>query len=71
MKVDISSLECDQLVLAISAMEFLREHVVDGDFTARLHITEALVRRIVVDAMMQSPIALAYLAPSTTTKGGE
>lgn len=65
--LDIESTEVDTLIFGASFIktmreDFLKDHVNDDEFVARVAIAEELVLRICTAAMTGSPIAKAFIA---------
>lgn len=62
MKVEVSSLDVESIVVAMAVLQAVRSTVTDSEYHARLAVAESILSRIATDAMMSSPIAKAFLA---------
>ena len=67
MKVDIKSADVEVMMFTIAFLQTMREQyqtatLNGGEFAARIAIAEATLLRIAKEAMLDSPVAKAFLA---------
>ena len=64
--VSVDSVDCDLLTTAMAILQTTRERMTptpeNTEWLARVAAVEAVLRRIIIDSMMQSEIAKASLA---------
>jgi hypothetical protein len=71
--VPVDSADCDQLTLAMAILDHTATRILTGpehdDYRARLASAFELLKRIVMDSMIQSPQAREFLAGKEATGG--